>query len=134
MTAAVAKYALARLVLVALVAAVLAWAGVPVLIAVMIGLVVAMPLAMMLLPRLRTEMNVALAEAGRRRRAQKQLLRAQLRGEPAPEPDEPPGSDQRDQGETDGAAQRPDQHDQAGSAEDGDEVPAPDPAEHPSDR
>jgi len=67
--------------LVALIAALLTWVGVPLLVAVIIGLLVALPLSLMLLPTLRKDLDAALAATGQRRREQKARLRAQLRGE-----------------------------------------------------
>jgi len=87
---AVAGYALARVGLVAAITAVLALAGVPVWVALLVALVAAMPLSMLMFPGLRRELNEALAVSGERRSAQKARLRAQLRGEDQPGPDESP--------------------------------------------
>jgi hypothetical protein len=125
---AVAKYALGRLALVVVVAGVLAAVHVPLWIAVIIGLLVALPLSLVLLRGPRRDMNVAIAAAGQRRRERKERLRAQLRGEVGPD------SAQGVQRQADGGAQRPDQHDQPAGAEDGDQLAAPDTAEHPTDR
>jgi hypothetical protein len=78
---AIAKYGLARAALVAVVAALLSWVGVPLWVAIIIGLLVAVPLSLMVLPTLRKDLDIALASAGQRRREQKARLRAQLRGE-----------------------------------------------------
>ncbi|MBW0119306.1 DUF4229 domain-containing protein [Pseudonocardia abyssalis] len=74
-------YALARLGLVAVVAALLALAGVPVLVAVLVGLIVALPLSMVLFRGLRSRLDAALAEASRRRGVEREALRSRLRGE-----------------------------------------------------
>lgn len=125
---AIALYALARLLIIAAVAGILTLVKVPLLIAIMVALVVAVPLSLLLLKRPRTDLNVALARAGARRRAQKAELLAQLRGE-----QEPAGSELGDR-EPDSAAERPEEHDQPGGAERGDEVPTDGPAEHPTNR
>ena len=89
---------------------------------------VALPLSLLLLKKLRADLDVALAETGKRRRARKASLRAQLRGEVAPESGKP------GEGQADGGAQRPGEHDHTASAEHGDQLPAADPAEHPPNR
>jgi hypothetical protein len=136
---AVARYGLARLLLVAAVAALLCWLSVPLLLAVMIGVIAALPLSMLLLSRQRAEMDAALATAGARRRAQKAQLRAALRGETVTEaPADGAGSARAGEREADGqpdsAAQRPDEHDQAGGTEHRDQVAPTDATEHPSNR
>jgi hypothetical protein len=116
------------LFIVAVVAALLTLVKVPLLIAIMVALIVAVPLSLLLLKRPRSDLNDALARTSARRRAQKEQLLAQLRGE-----DEPSGSETGDR-EADSAAERPEQHDQPGRAESGDEVTADGPAEHPTNR
>ncbi|GAA4557396.1 DUF4229 domain-containing protein [Pseudonocardia xishanensis] len=81
LAATIALYTVARLALVALIAALLALAGVPVLLAVLIGLIVALPLSMVLFRGLRARLDRALAVTGERRGAQREALRAGLRGE-----------------------------------------------------
>ena len=120
---AIAKYGLARAALVAAVSALLTWVGVPLLVAIIIGLVVALPLSLVLLPSLREELDTALVAAGSRRREQKARLRAQLRGEIT-----------LGEGEPDPGAERPGEHDKAAGAEHRDEIAAPDTAEHPPHR
>ncbi|WP_232660640.1 DUF4229 domain-containing protein [Pseudonocardia sp. TRM90224] len=83
--AAVALYALARLGLVAVVTGVLVVAGVPFLLALLIGLVVALPLSMVLFRGLRGRLDSAIAAAGERRSAERAALRARLRGEDEPQ-------------------------------------------------
>lgn len=97
-------YALARLGLLALVTGLLLAAGVPLVLAVLIGLIVALPLSMVLFTSLRSQLDAALAEAGRRRSSERAALRARLRGEEPPGPsgeESPPGekapSDQKAQ-------------------------------------
>lgn len=88
----VLRYALARVAVVAVVAGLLLLAGVPLTIAVLVGLIVALPLSMVLFRGLRSRLDAALAEARRRRSDERAALRRRLRGE---EPAAPgPGSDQ----------------------------------------
>lgn len=79
----VALYALARLGLVAVIAAALALAGVPVVIAVLVALIVALPLSMVLFTGLRGRLDAAVAEATRRRSVEREALRSRLRGDGA---------------------------------------------------
>lgn len=74
-------YVLARIGLVAVVAGVLVIAGVPLLLAVLIGLIVALPLSMVLFRGLRGRLDAALAATGARRSAERDALRARLRGD-----------------------------------------------------
>lgn len=76
-------YTAARLGLVAVVATGLVLAGVPLLVSVLLGLVVALPLSLVLLRPLRTRVTAGLQVAGARRRAERDRLRAQLRGDGA---------------------------------------------------
>jgi hypothetical protein len=80
-----ALYTLARLALIGLLTALLVLAGVPLLVALLLSLVVALPLSLVLLARLRTRVNAGLRAAGGRRRAERDRLRAELRGERTPE-------------------------------------------------
>lgn len=125
---AIAVYGLARLLIIAAVAGILTLVKVPLLVAIMVALVVAVPASMLLLKRPSTDLNVALARAGARRRAQKAELLAQLRGE-----EEPAGSELGER-QADSAAERPEEHDQPGGTEGGDEVPTDGPADHPTNR
>lgn len=77
----VGLYALARLGLVAVIAAVLALAGVPVVIAVLVALIVALPLSMVLFRGLRGRLDAAIEEASRRRGVEREALRSRLRGD-----------------------------------------------------
>lgn len=93
----VALYATARLLLAAAVTAAIygaaRLAGInefPVVVAALFGLTIAMPLGMWIFTPLRRRATVALAVAGERRRAERERLRARLRGE---DPDDP-NSDQ----------------------------------------
>lgn len=79
-------YTAARLGLIAVVAGVLLVAGVPLLLALLIGLIVALPLSMVLLKGPRARLDAALAASGARRSAERDALRARLRGN---DPDEP---------------------------------------------
>ncbi|BBX75000.1 DUF4229 domain-containing protein [Mycobacterium shinjukuense] len=89
-------YAFARLLLVVVVSAaiygVARLAGVtefPLVVALLFALIIAMPLGIWLLRPLRLRATAALAVAGERRRAERERLRARLRGESVPDhPDE----------------------------------------------
>ena len=148
---AVARYGLARAGLVVLVTVLLVLVGVPLLVALLVGLVVALPVSLLLFGALRRDLDLALAEAGRRRAAQKARLRARLSGadpedgvESRAEDDAERRADSRAEGgsadagsrqrEADGGAQRPDQHDESGTAEHRDEVAPPGAGEHPTNR
>lgn len=76
-----ALYTLARLGLLALIAGALVLAGVPLLVAVLIALIVALPLSMFVFRGLRAQLDARLAESGRRRRTERAALRARLRGD-----------------------------------------------------
>ena len=84
LAAAIWLYALARLGLVAVVAGLLVLAGVPFLISLLVGLIVALPLSMVLFRGLRGQLDGALARARERRSTERDALRRRLRG------DEPP--------------------------------------------
>ena len=87
-------YALARLGLVAVVAGLLVLAGVPFLIALLVGLIVALPLSMVLFRGLRGQLDSALAQARERRATERDALRRRLRGDEAPAADgTPPAAD-----------------------------------------
>ena len=74
-------YTLARLCLVGAVTGLLVLAGVPLVLAVLIGLVAALPLSMLLLRGLRKRMDAGLAVVREQRSAQREVLRARLRGD-----------------------------------------------------
>ena len=61
----------------------------PLVVAVLFALIIAMPLGIWLFTPLRRRATAALAIAGERRRREREQLRARLRGEALPEPDEP---------------------------------------------
>ena len=84
LAATVALYALARLGLLALIAALLLVAGTPFVIALLVALIVALPLSMLVFRGLRTRLDVALAAARARRGEERAALRARLRGAPEP--------------------------------------------------
>lgn len=150
LSVAIARYGLARAGLVAVVTALLVLVQVPSLIALLVGLVVALPVSLLLLGPLRRDLDLALAEAGQRRAAQKARLRARLSGE-EPERDWAEesaaaigtatggdsaggGSAGSGEGQADGGAQRPDQHDQSAAPEHRDEIAPPGAGEHPTQR
>jgi hypothetical protein len=95
-------YTLARLCLVAAVAGLLVLAGVPLILAILIGVVAALPLSMLLLRGLRKRMDASVAEAQERRAAQRDVLRARLRGDDL-------GSDEGAEREADAGEHRPSQ-------------------------
>lgn len=93
----IALYVAARLGLVAVVTALLAVVGVPFLIALLVALIVALPLSMVLFRGMRGRLDAALAVAGQRRSAEREALRARLRGD-APVESEP-GSASAEEGQ-----------------------------------
>lgn len=96
-------YTLARLCLVAAVSGLLLLAGVPLVLAVLIGVVAALPLSMLLLRGLRKRMDAGLAVVREQRSAQREVLRARLRG------DNPVDSDEAAEHEADAGEHRPGQ-------------------------
>lgn len=74
-------YTLARSGLLAVIALLLVLAGVPAVVALLLALVVSLPLSAIVLPRLRARVNAGVAETIQRRRAERDRLRAQLRGD-----------------------------------------------------
>lgn len=76
-----ALYVLARFALVAVVALVLALVNVPVLIAIAVGIVAAVPLSQFILRGWHTRVSRGLAARAMARRAARDALRAELRGE-----------------------------------------------------
>jgi hypothetical protein len=85
-------YALARIALVGVIAALLSVAGVPLLLSVLLGLIVALPLSLVVFRSLRARLDLALGEARRRRSAERESLRSRLRGE-EPRREEPRPAD-----------------------------------------
>jgi hypothetical protein len=79
-------YTSARLAVVAIVAGLLLLAGVPLLISVLVGLIVALPLSMVLFRPLRDRLDGALAVTRERRAAERSALRSGLRGDAPAEP------------------------------------------------
>lgn len=83
----VAVYTLARLVLVAVLTAVIFFAGslikvqVPLVVAMLFAIVVALPLGIWLLAPLRRRATAAIAEVDERRRLDREQLQSRLRGE-----------------------------------------------------
>src|SRR3954447_5202272 len=95
-------YTLARLCLVAVVAGLLVLAGVPLVLAILIGGVAALPLSMLILRGLRTRADAGGAAVRERRTAQRGVLRARLRGDELP-----PSSDDGAEREADAGEHRP---------------------------
>ncbi len=77
----IALYSVARLALVTVVALLLFLVGVPLLVSALLAMVLALPLSMLLLGRLRGRVNTGLAVVGERRKAERDRLRQQLHGE-----------------------------------------------------
>ena len=100
-------YTLARLALVAAVTGLLVLAGVPLLLALLIGVVAALPLSMLLLRGLRKRMDAGVAAVQERRTAQRDVLRARLRGDEVH--DEDVRSDEGAEREADAGEHRPGQ-------------------------
>jgi hypothetical protein len=82
-----ALYTLARFALVAAVAVVLILVNVPLLVSVAVGLVAGVPLSMVVLRGWHQRVSRGLAARGLARRAARDRLRAELRGEHAPAAD-----------------------------------------------
>ncbi|KJX74589.1 DUF4229 domain-containing protein [Mycobacterium lepromatosis] len=85
-------YAAARLLLVILlgsaiygVARLLGVTQLPIVVAALFALIIAMPLGIWLFSPLRRRATAALAAVGERRRSEREQLRARLRGEPLPD-------------------------------------------------
>jgi len=100
-------YTLARLAIVVAVAGLLVLAGVPLLLALLIGVVAALPLSMLLLRGLRKRMDAGVAVVQERRTAQRDVLRARLRGDEVH--DEDVRSDEGAEREADAGEHRPGQ-------------------------
>lgn len=77
----VALYTLARFGLVAAVTALLLLTGVPLLVALAVSVIVVMPLSMLVFSKLRIRVATGMAERGQARKARREHLRAQLRGD-----------------------------------------------------
>jgi hypothetical protein len=77
----IALYSVARLALVTVVALLIFLVGVPLLVAALLAMVLALPLSMLLLGRLRARVNTGLAVVAERRKAERDRLRQQLHGE-----------------------------------------------------
>ena len=111
LAALLAWYTLVRLGMLAVLAGLLVLAGVPLLVALLVGLVLALPLSMILFRGLRGRLERALAESGRRRSAERARLRAGLRGDEPdladePDPADPARSEQRAPDPAEAEAQR----------------------------
>ena len=76
-----ALYVLARLALLGLITGLLLLAGTPVVIALLVALIVALPLSMLVFRGLRGRLDTALAAARARRGQEREVLRAGLRGD-----------------------------------------------------
>jgi hypothetical protein len=78
---AVVAYVGARVVLVAVLTGVLVLVGLPLLLALIVALIVALPLSLIVFRSLRTRLNREIEAATAIRRAQRDRLRAELRGD-----------------------------------------------------
>ncbi|WP_254205993.1 DUF4229 domain-containing protein, partial [Nocardia alni] len=80
-------YTVARLALVAVIAAIIVAVAhllnvqIPVVVAILFGLIVAMPLSLVLFKRLRSRVNQDIAAVDEKRRTDKAQLRARMRGD-----------------------------------------------------
>ncbi len=88
----VTLYTVARLGMLAVIAAVLLPFGVPLLVALAVAVVVSLPLSFVVLRALRQRVAAGLAERSARRKARRAELRAQLRGERDAADREPAGT------------------------------------------
>src|ERR1700754_2927741 len=86
LAATIGLYTAARVVLVAVVMAVLLLAGVPLVIALLVALIVALPLSMVLFRGLRAQLDEALRTVRERRGREREALRAKLRGDVPADP------------------------------------------------
>ncbi|MER7012315.1 DUF4229 domain-containing protein [Saccharopolyspora sp. NPDC000359] len=77
----IALYTVARFSMVIVVAVLLMLVNVPVLVALAVSVVVVMPLSLLVFGNLRRRVAVGMAERGAARRARREELMAQLRGE-----------------------------------------------------
>ena len=125
LAATLVLYTLARVGLLALIAGILALAGTPLVIALLVALVVALPLSMLLFRGMRGRLDAALAASRERRGTQRAALRAGLRGDPVT------ASGERPDREPDGRGNRPDEQQHAVLREHADEPAAVRAAEHP---
>jgi len=94
LAATVALYTGARVALVAVVTALLLLAGVPLLLALLIGLIVALPLSMVLFRGLRSRLDGALSVVRERRAQEREALRSRLRGDVPVDAGPPVASDE----------------------------------------
>lgn len=74
-------YTLARLVIVAVIVGVLLLVHVPLLVAFAVGIIVALPLSLLLLKKLRSRVASEISDLGAQRRSERDRLRAELRDE-----------------------------------------------------
>jgi hypothetical protein len=95
LAATLALYTLARLALLAAIAGLLLLAGTPLVIALLVALIVALPLSMLVFRGLRARLDTALAVSRARRAQQREALRAGLRGDGVA-PGGPPVASRRD--------------------------------------
>lgn len=129
-----ALYTLARIGLVAVITGVLVLANVPLLVALLVALIVALPLSMFVFRGLRSQLDARLAEVSRRRRAEREALRARLRGD-APAPAAAAAhtvSPEPAEHDADGRHDGPDEQQGSGVDEHADQRAPTRPAEHPA--
>ena len=80
-------YTVARFGLVAVVTALLLLTGVPLLVALAVSVIAVMPLSMLVFRKLRIRVATGIAERNETRKARREHLRAQLRGDQDDEPE-----------------------------------------------
>jgi hypothetical protein len=106
--ATLALYTLARLALLAVIAGLLLLAGTPLVIALLVALIVALPLSMLVFRGLRARLDTALAVSRARRAQEREALRAGLRGDETPADAPGRGTRHLDTPSGDGPERQPD--------------------------
>ena|SRR3712207_1672621 len=124
LAAVLGLYTLARIALLAVIAGLLVLAGAPLILALLVGLIVALPLSMLVFKGLRSRLDTAFEETRQRRARERAALRARLR-------DGSDASDDRPEGEPDPGGGGPHEEQQPGVAEHPDEATPLGAAEHP---
>lgn len=129
-----ALYTLARIGVVVVISGALVLANVPLLVAVLIALIVALPLSMFVFRGLRSQLDMRIAEAGQRRRAEREALRARLRGDvgrpTTMDVDDP--SQVSAEHHADGRRDRPAEQQRTGVDQHSDQPASADTTEHPA--
>ena len=100
-------YTLARLALLAVIAGLLLLAGTPLVLALLVALIVALPLSMLVFRGLRGRLDAALSTSRARRADERAALRAGLRGDDPALPDTAPSEGDGSEGQPDRRGDRP---------------------------